>query len=362
MKPSGYKTVLGLLIVQTLLLIPVNSFGDEVSKQFKKEFNTADKELLTIDNKYGDVTVVTWSQNKVSIEVQVTIDHPDQTRAEGFLSLIDVRFTENDNTIGAATIIDSRFSFRGRSRGRDHKFSIDYVVMMPEKMNLKLENRYGNVSIDKLAGQADITVRYGSLYAGSLTRGNTKPINRLVVAYGEGEVKEVGWSEIYLRYCNRGFIIDKAEALLIDSRSSELIIKNVSSVVAESKYDKFRVDLLNNMVAESAYTAFKLGEVYGKLDVDAAYGSFDVARLMKRFESVNLDTKYCSVNLYLDEGTNYRLNALVNYGNISYNDDRAEIRRDIRESNSREVEATVGRGNNPPEIKVRISYGSLKIF
>lgn len=362
MKRSGYKTVLGLLIVQTLLLISANSFGDEVSKQFKREFNTEGKESLTIDNKFGDVTIVTWNQNKVSIEVLVTIDHPDQTRAEGFLSLIDIRFTENDNTIGAETYIDSRFSFRGMGRGRDQKFSIDYMVMMPEKMNLKLENRYGNVSIDKLSGQADLTVRYGSLYAGSLTRGNTKPINRLLVAYGHGEVKEVGWSELYLRYCDRGFIIDKAEALLIDSRYSELTIKNVSSVVTESKYDKFRFDFLNNLVAESAYTSIKLGEVSGKVDVDAAYGSFDIGRLKRGFESVNLDIKYCSANIDIDEGTNYRLNAIVNYGNISYDDDRAEIRRDIRESNSREVDATVGRGNNLPEIKVRVSYGSLKLF
>ncbi len=360
MKRSGCKTLFGLLIIQAFLLLPASSFGVEVKKEFSREFDTAGKELLTIDNRFGDVTVTTWNQNKVSIEVLVTIDHPDQTRAEGYLSMIDVLFTDSDNTIGAETVIDSKFSFRGM--GKDRRFSIDYVVKMPGKMNLKLENRYGNVNIDNLSGHADITVRYGSLYAGSLTRGNIKPLNRIVIAYGHGEIDELGWSELYLRYCTKGVTVDNAEALLVDSRYSELSIDRVSSVVAESKYDKLSFDAINNLVAESGYTSYNIGEVSGKVDVETTYGSFDIDRLKRGFESVDLNTRYCSVNIDLDEETSYRLNAMVDFGSISYDDDRAEIRRDIKESNSREVEATIGKGSSLPEIKVRISFGSLKIF
>jgi hypothetical protein len=183
-----------------------------------------------------------------------------------------------------------------------------------------------------------------------------------VVAYGHGEIDELGWSELYLRYCTKGVTVENAEALLVDSRYSELSISNVSSVVAESKYDKLRFDEINNLVAESGYTSYKIGEVSGKVDVETTYGSFDIARLKRGFESVDLNTRYCSVNIDLDEDTSYRLNAMVDFGNISYDDESAEIRRDIRESNSREVEATIGKGNSLPEIKVRISFGSLKLY
>ncbi len=40
-------------------------------------------------------------------------------------------------------------------------------------------------SIDEVSGLTNLTVKYGDLTVHKLTRGNVKPLNRLVVAYGK---------------------------------------------------------------------------------------------------------------------------------------------------------------------------------
>lgn len=359
MKRSGFKTVIGLLIVQVALLLPASVNGDEVNKKFNREFNTQGKDLLSIDNRYGDVKVQSWNENRVVIDVLVTIEHPDRDKAEKLLSMIEVEFSENDNTIGAKTVIDSKFSFKGW--GNNYKFSVDYVVKMPVALNFNVVNRYGSVDIDELSGHADISVKYGSLFVGKLTRENVKPLNKISLGYSKAEIVDMGWAELYMRYCGRSNI-GTAQAVMIDSRYSKLEIENVGSVVLDSKYDNINISNIRNLVSESGYTSYNLGTVSGKLDVETGYGSLEVNKLVKGFESVDITTKYCSVKIDVDDDASFKLNAGVHYGGLSFSEDKAEITNRIYENNSKSVEATIGGKNAASVMNIQTSYGSVKIY
>lgn len=359
MKRSGFKAVIGLLIVQVAFLSAVTTSAAEVNKKFNKEFSSQGKDLLTIDNRYGDVKVQSWNENRVVIDVLVTINHPDQDKADRLLSMIEVEFSENDNTIGARTVIDSKFSFKGW--GDNYKFNIDYVVKMPVALNFNVVNRYGSVDINELSGHVDVSVKYGSLFIEKLTRGKEKPLNKISLAYSKAEIVEMGWTEVYLRYSGRTNI-GTADALLVDSRYSKLEIENAGSVVLDSKYDNIKISNLKNLVAESGYTSYNLGTVSGKLDIETGYGSVEVDELVAGFESVDITTKYCSVKIDVDEDASYRLNAGVQYGGISFNEDRADIMTRIYDNNSKKVEATIGDKKASSVMNIQTSYGSVKIF
>jgi len=359
MKRSGFKTVIWLLIVQVTLLISASANGDEVNKKYNKEFNSQGKDLFSIDNRYGDVKVQSWNENRVVIDVLVTIEHPDRDKAEKLLSMIEVQFDENDNTIGAKTVIDSKFSFKGW--GNNYKFSIDYVVRMPAALNFNVVNRYGNVDIDELSGHADISVKYGSLFVGKLTRENQKPLNKISLGYSKAEIVQMGWTELYLRYCGRTNI-GTAQAIMIDSRYSKLEIENVGSVVLDSKYDNINITNIKNLVSESGYTSYNLGTVSGKLDIETGYGSLEVGKLVNGFESVDITTKYCSVKIDVDDNASYKFIAGVQYGGLSFDEDKAEIQSRIYENNSKNVEAIIGGKSASSVMNIQTSYGSVKIF
>jgi hypothetical protein len=194
-----------------------------------------------------------------------------------------------------------------------------------------------------------------------LSRGKEKPLNKISLAYSKADIEELGWSELYLRYSGRTSI-GRARALMVDSRYSKLEIEGVGSIVLDSKYDNINISSLRNLVSESGYTTYRIGRVDGKLDVETGYGSFEVEKLSSRFESVDVTTKYCTVKIGVEETASYILNASAQYGGISFNEDKADLKTRIEENNSKRIEAIVGDKNATSKIDIKTSYGSIKVY
>jgi hypothetical protein len=359
MKRSGCKTVIGLFVLSAVFLFSSTVLGEELDKKYNKEYKVQGKELLKINNRYGDVTVESWNEMRVVIDVVVKVEHPNADKAEKLLSMIEVYFSENDNTIEARTEIDNKFTFNGW--GDDKKFSIDYVVRMPVGLDFDLANSYGEVSLEKLSGHVNIVVKYGNLFAQELSRGNTKPLNAVTLAYGKGEIVKTGWTELNLRYMGR-MTVGNAQALLVNSRYSKMEIENVSSIVLDSKYDNVNIGNLSNIVAESGYTGFNIGNAEKKVDIDAGYGSVTVDNIASGFDNVNVEANYCSVKIGVEQGAAYNLKIDTHYGGLSFNEDKAEIINRIYENNSKSVEANIGGKGSNSKISVVTKYGSVKVF
>lgn len=361
MKRSGCKSVIRLLFVQVVLFLSVSLYATDLQKQFTKEYDATGVELLKINNRYGDVEIVSSGNNKISIIVDVQLSHPNEAKAEKLLSMINVKFSENDNTIEARTVIDKQFKMG--NLGPNHGFSIDYRVEMPEDMNLDLLNRYGDFKAGTLSGHVDIRIKYGSLFIKNLTRGNAEPLNRVTGEYlSVGEIAEAGWLELTMRYVGK-FNILKAQALLIDSRySTNNNFDDVSSIVIDSKYDKFEIHNLNNIVAESGYTSYQIGNLSKKLDIENKYGSITVDNVESGFDLVQADVGYSPVKITFDESASYKLKAETRYCGFSFNEKDADISQRIKESNSMYIEAVIGNANTKSEVNIEANYGSVKLF
>lgn len=357
MKKFDYKQALLLFLP---LLISISISAQEVTKEFHKEFAAGDNTTLQISNKYGDVIINSWDKNQIVIDVKVTVELPNREKAQKLLDYINVEFSDNENVVSAKTVIDDKFNFSGWGSG-SRKFSIVYNVSMPVEAALALSNRYGNTEIDELHGLVNLDIKYGNLTAGKLTRGNVKPLSKLNIAYGKGEIEEAGWIELYMRYIG-SMEISKSQALLVDSKYSKLNLGETSSLVGESKYDNLQIENINNLVLENGYTEVNIGTLSKKLDYNGSYGSFSVDHIPASFESVKIATRYMGVRLGIDESANYNLDAKVSYGGLKYNEDNFKNKRRIVENNSNEVAGVVGKEDSPiARVTIDSSYGSVKL-
>jgi hypothetical protein len=356
MKKLPYKS--GMFIFLSLFLVSLSLSAQEISKEFHKEF-TAGTKTLEISNRYGDVMIESWDKDQIVIDVKVTVEMSNKEKAQKFLDLIDVQFSENPNTISAKTIIDDKFNFTGW--GDNRRFSIDYTVKMPVGTDLTLGNKYGNTDIDELHGFMNLDIKYGNITAGKLTRGNVKPINNLSIAYGKGTIDEVGWLNLTERYVG-SMEITKSQAILLDSKYSKLALGQTSSMVGESKYDNIRIENINNLDLENGYTEVNIGELTKKLTYNGSYGSFSIESIPTGFESINVETRYMGVRLGIDESASYKLDARVSYGGLKYNEENFKNQRRIVENNSHEVSGTVGDNENPSSsVNINSSYGTVKL-
>lgn len=358
MKRLIFKT--GSVFVTALLLSTGALMSQEVSKEYHKEYNSGPNTRLDVNNKYGDILIETWDQNKIVIDVKVTVVLPSKERAEKLLSYIDVLFEEKGDVISAKTVIDDKFTFSGWG-SPSRRFSIDYKIKMPESANLALVNRYGNTDLDDLSGHVIIDIKYGNLLAGNLKRGDQKPVNSLNIAYGKAEIQSVGWLDLAVRYSGE-INIYKSQAILLDSRYSKIRLGEISSLVADSKYDNIRIEKINNLVLNGGYDDVVVGTLNRKLKIEGSYGSFTAEQISKDFESIDVDTRYIGVRLGIESNASYELNARLSYGSLKYDEDNIKINRRIIENTSSEIAGIIGNENSPAsKVNISSSYGTIRL-
>jgi hypothetical protein len=358
MKKSVYKS--GMLLSAAIFLLSFSLKAQEVTREYHKEFKADKTTTLEISNKYGDVSIESWDKDQVIIDVKVTIEMSDKSRAEKLMSYIDIQFSEDNNLIGAKTVIDDKFNFSGW--GSNRKFRIDYTIKMPSLMTLTLSNRYGNTEIDVLKGRVNIDIKYGDLTADKLLRGNEKPLSKISIAYGKGSIDEAGWLDLYIRY-SKPVEIDKSQALLVDSRYSTLRIGETSSIVGDSKYDTYDIEKINNLVLMSGYTTINVGTLTKKLNLQGSYSSFNVGNIPAGFESLDVEVRYMTTRLGISETASYFLDGHASYGGIKFNEDNFRHEKHIVENNSTTVTGTVGKESSPTsKVKIDASYAQVKLY
>ena len=351
----------GLLLIFSIFLSSSALIAQEVTKEFHKEYTAGPNTTLDISNRYGSVVVETNDQNQVVIDVKVTVELPSRERAEKLISYIDVQFSQMEDLIKAKTVIDEKFNFTGWGSG-SKRFSINYTVKMPARLNLSLANRYGNTELEEIRGLVKLDIKYGNLTADNLARGNEKPMNYLSLAYGKAEIVSAGWLDVMLRYCGN-FVVEKSQALLLDSKYSKIDIEEISSIVGETRYDNIQIGKINNLVLDAGYADINVEELTKKLKFDGGYGNLSVENIPKGFESLETDSRYIGVKLGIDSDASYQLDARLSYGDLKFNEENFQHERRIVENNSSETSGIVGKESSPSsKVKVSASYGSVRLY
>jgi len=351
----------GLILLLSVCLATAGLTAQEVSKEFHKEWTAGASTTLDISNRYGKVVVETSDQNTITINVKVTVEYPNRDRAQRLLDYIDVQFSEDGDLLKAKTIIDEKFNFSGWGGG-SRRFSIDYKVNMPSKINFTLANRYGNSELDKIEGLVKLDIKYGDLLADNLTRGNEKPWNYISLAYGKADIESAGWLDATVRYAG-SFRIGKCQSVLLDSKYSKISIDNISSFVGETKYDKVEIENINNLVLDAGYTDINVGKLNKKLKFNGGYGSITVDRIPAGFESIESDSRYIGVRLGIESDANYGLDAKTSYGDIKFDETNFQHQKRIVANNSTETSGIVGKDSDPgSKVYIRASYGSVKLY
>ena len=356
MKTLKFKTAILLGVFLSASSIPLIAMQD-VNKEFHEEYDANAQTRLILDNKYGNIDIKDWDQQKVKVDIVVRVNHSIPEKAEKALEYINVIFSTNGNEITVTTEIDSKFN---RSNwGNDNEFEINYSVQMPKEVNLSLHNKYGNVFISELAGEAIIDVNYGKLTVNKLSRGNEKPLQSVDLAYANGcSISEADWLKANIKYSN--LTIDKATAIVAYSKYSKLFVDEASSIVLEGKYDGYGFGKLANLVINTSYSGLKVEELNDKFAIISAYTDVKIEHMPASFESIDINSKYGTVRVGLDESASYKLDGEASYSKIFFHDTGRVSK--VQENNAMNVSGTVGTNANPSAVvKVITRYGNVKL-
>ena len=310
------KTLLFKYILIVLLVVPVaaqanngNMKGQYTKeKTIKKEYDVNADALLKVTNSYGNLTLTSWNENRVVIEVHIKTNGNNESKVQQKLDEITVDFDASSTMVTAKTIFNKDKGSWGWNWGKNNNVNmqINYTIKLPVKNSVHLNNDYGNIMLDRVDGHAKISCDYGRLEIGELRGRN----NELKFDYtSKSTIAYVNSANISADYS--GFTIQKAGNLNINADYTNATIKQMENLEYTSDYGKLEVEEANNVNGNGDYINVSLGTIHGNVDINADYGSVGIAKMAQDAGNVSIRTDYTGIKIGYDPMYNFNFEISV---------------------------------------------------
>ncbi|GAB2772340.1 hypothetical protein [Salinimicrobium soli] len=359
MKTILYKVLFALVLVPAISCAN-NGYKGKYTKQkkLKKEYTVSAKDLLKIDNSYGNVDVTTWDQNRVVIEVFIETNGNNEEKVEERLKEIDVRFQQSNGTVSARTLFEKENNsfwnslFGGSS---NVNMEINYRVKAPVTNNVDLSNDYGSINLDRLEGNAKISCDYGRIMVGELLGDD----NMLSFDYTRNSsIHYVKRAKISADYSE--FSIDEAGTVNLNADYTDSYFEKVENLGFSCDYGSLKVEKLRNIKGSGDYLGVKLGLIYGSANLGMDYGSLAIEKLMGSLKELDLSTDYTSVKIGYDRDAPFSFEVRTSYGGIKGLDNSGfTLNKKNQSSTDRHYEGYYKSANAGGKVRINSSYGSV---
>jgi len=348
-----------------LFLLPLSLMANygkgsiKKQKEIRKTYDVGSSGKVSIDNSYGNVNINTWQKNTVEITVTVKVDGNNTEAVNKQLRQIEVIFNQNGSQISAKTKIDcvnsswSLWSMFGSS-SKKVNYKISYSVKMPINFDLKINNDYGNITINELNGNLYLSADYGRFNFGNL---NGKS-NKIVVDYfATSSIDFIDRGEIHADYSRIN--IDSAYLLNMACDYSTIKIDKVRNLKFSNDYGSVSVKNSTNVKGSGDYQRRSFGNV-NLLQFKGDYGSITIDNLQPNFEKIHLICDYVTIKIKNNQQVPYRFTLNQEYG--CFKNENLHIRKNIQDNGEKHIEGYYKNENASSIIKITEDYGCVKIY
>lgn len=294
----------GLLIGVALMLgtfVQAQSHTDKrsVSRSFPASLETT----LEVQNKYGKIQVVTWDQDSVAIDVDIYLTESSASKLRKLKEDVKIDFTGTNTYIIAKTMIKSESgriaselkSISNTITGSNKRMEINYMVYVPEYMDVVLNNKFGDIYMDDLEGQVDIELSNGVLKANRL-EGNSS----ISLSFANGMIKSLRSCTMKLSYSDLG--LEEVSQLDLISKSSKLNVDSVNVLKIDSRRDKLYFQQVEYFYGKSNFSEVWIYDFLRESDVYMKYGELTIEHVIPDFSKIFVESEYTDISLYFDRG------------------------------------------------------------
>ena len=332
------------------------SFAQEETKTINKSIDVDPNVYFMVKNKYGKVEVTGSDQNKITIDVLIKAKGDG---AKAFVDAVMINIKESRSNVSANTVYPSMDSKRNFS------YSVDYVIKTPYTARIKIENDFGNASVNDVKGDVDVDVSYGNI---DLNKCLSK--NIISSKFSGVQAVEIGAdSRISNSYGKTK--IDKVNGdIEVTSSFGDIDLKNVTgNIIVTNGYGSIYVDDIGGRA--------NLSNQFGKISAKNVKGIFDITNKnsevsLSTVESGRVTNSFGSINIE-DARGNSGININNKNGSVRVNRSNSNIllqnqydfielkdikgRVDIQANN-----CSIMLNEIQGDIKLENSYGSVEMY
>ena len=303
----------------------------EKTKTLSKSYAVGAKDKLAINNQYGKVIINTWAKNEIKVDVEIKAFESSDSKAQELLDGVSIIESRQGDIISFKTDFD-KDNIRWWSRtknGNEEKrgVQINYVVYMPSRNPLDINNRYGSTTLSDFDGPVNINSSYGSFTAEKL--GN--PANRVKVSYGSAN------------------------------------IESFSSGTLDVSYGTLKLTNADKLNADIRYSNAKIGKLTTGGNLDLSYGGCKIETLDKSVRNLVVNSSYSGLSMGIDDAASFNFDVTVSYAGFNFDDNKVNITSRTPDENAKgwnptkNYKGTYGKGSDSRVI-IKSNYGGVKFL
>lgn len=310
LKSNKYK--FRTLTIALLCLITLGlSAQVERDKRIEKTFSG--KEMVSMEHRYGPLTVMAASDGQVRLEASIAVKAKNEEDAQSVLDHFDISISESGKSLllktdfavsnWSSTNNSTKLKFDDGKKVSDLKdLEIKAVLYVPKLQELTLKNKYDNIDIqDNLT--TDLNVE---LHSGRVKAGNIGGKLQLDMKYSKGTFGNFEDAQLALYDCELEF--GSGATVSLSSKYSELQLGDVQSIDLEIYDDKIEIgNVAGNVTIIDKYSDVTLGNFESaRMDV------YDSDIVLENAQDIQIKSKYTTLKAKQVNGLHFEL---------SYDDD-----------------------------------------
>ncbi|MEG0849173.1 MAG: hypothetical protein RSD71_06825 [Flavobacterium sp.] len=339
-----------------LLLIPFLGFSNDgtyITKQknIKKTYIVNLNAGIDIENKYGNISVSTWDEDKIDLDITIKVNGPNENWVNEKLNNIDVNITALKSMVTAVTSIGTS-SYK--SKGSTNSFEINYVIKIPKNGSVKLLNKYGNIATENIFGAADIACRYGKISLGKLNSST----NNVKIEYCQNStIDYIKNGNIEARYS--GLKINESGNLNLDTNYTDLVILEGQNIKYDCNYGTFKFQKINSFSGAGNYLTISIGEISNSVNLDTNYSKINISTITSKANNVNINSGYSDVYLGYDMNYSFDFDINTRYGGIKSDNSLDVLVNETKNTSKRISGFNKKKGQN--KVTINSNYGNVTL-
>jgi hypothetical protein len=353
-KAMNYRLMLMIIFIQ-MIFQPGFTQGKSEIRNFIKTLPAGNETFLEVYNKYGTIQITQWKKDSVMIRAEIKAVASNNEKLGKMFDGISINMTESKYQIRTETSFTQNIgmlfeNFKGMTSkliSYESRVEINYYISVPEYINLKIENKYGDVYMENNTGEFSISISNGSFNANSLGKNSN-----LNLTFCNATINSIASGKIDASFSELSSV--ELGDVSINSISSKYDVKKAGTVTVESRRDKFFIDNIKTIKGTSYFTEFNLKNLIGEASLSTRYGKVNIDLIQNGFESVNLNTGYSDINLGFEPGSSYNLDIRHLNAFLVISDKSAKTEKKVLNEAKKEYITSGIVGKNPGSSKVSI--------
>ena len=342
------------LIFLFLLGAVTISQAQEHTKKFHEEIQVNPNALIEINNSFGDLNITSWDEDRVVIDVLISVFGKNSKKIEEKLNSIDVLFSLSPEKVMAETKINESWSFKWFSSS-SLNYKIDYTIKLPRTSSVDLTNDYGTIRLNSLEGQAKISCDFGKMILGELHASNNELdfdyTSNSTIDFIKGGIINADYSD---------FEIEKAGQIELNADYTNSYFNSVTVLNFNNDFGKMNLENVAILKGKGDYLTLKCGIISEQLTLDNEFGLIQIKQINHSAKNIDIDTEYTSIQLGIDKDWSFTYEIDLEYTDLKSN---FPLEHSVEKTNSTEkyYKGIYNQSSALSKLKITSEFGGVKL-